>query len=141
TPRSDVPGVRRMQERWIMPKRAARQATRSAQPANPASVLRQALVKRTKDELIAALLEAAEENRQLFRQLEARFEVETPLDQLIESTHLAISDATHFDKRDMNRNFAYDYAAYAAVKKNFNRLIAARELPAAMELALELMSQ
>src|SRR5262249_43326739 len=51
----------------------------------------------------------------------------------------AISDATAFDERDINRNFAYDYEAYAEVKRNLGRLIASGQLRLAMQLALELM--
>jgi hypothetical protein len=50
-------------------------------------------------------------------------------------------DATAFDRRDINRNFAYDYEAYGAVKRNLGRLIDAGQLPVAMQLALELMKQ
>jgi hypothetical protein len=41
----------------------------------------------------------------------------------------------------MNRNFDYDYEAYAEVKRNLSRLIDLGELRLAMELSLELMKQ
>ena len=101
--------------------------------------LHKSLAKRTKRELIDALVEFAEDDRRLLRQLDARFELETPADELLVVTRQAIADATYFDKRDINRNFRYDYAAYDAVKRNLGRLIRLGHLRPAMELSLELM--
>ena len=52
-----------------------------------------------------------------------------------------VADATDFDERDINRNFDYDYEAYAEVKRNLSRLIDLGELRLALELSLELMKQ
>ncbi len=101
--------------------------------------LRKALAKCTKRELIDALADLAEEDRRILRQLDERFEVEAPLDELVAATHQAIADATYFDKRDINRNFHYDHAAYDAVKRNLDRLVGLGQLRSAMELSLELM--
>ena len=60
---------------------------------------------------------------------------------MVAATCQAIADATDFDERDINRNFAYDYEAYGEVKRNLGRLIDARQLRLAMQLALELMKQ
>jgi hypothetical protein len=65
----------------------------------------------------------------------------TTVDELVAATHQAIADATAFDKRDINRNFAYDDEAYAEVKRNLGRLIASGQLRLAMPLALELMKR
>ena len=62
-------------------------------------------------------------------------------DEVVAATRQAITDATAFDRRDINRNFAYDYGAYEEVKRNLGRLIDAGQLPLAMRLALELMQQ
>jgi hypothetical protein len=62
-------------------------------------------------------------------------------DELVAATQQAIADATSFDKRDINRNFAYDDEAYHEVKRNLGRLIAGGELGPALVLALELMKQ
>ena len=59
----------------------------------------------------------------------------------VAATQQAIADATAFDRRDINRNFAYDYEAYGEVKRNLGRLIGSGQLPLAMRLALELMKQ
>jgi hypothetical protein len=101
--------------------------------------LRQALTRREKSELVDALIELAQANRGVLRQLNARFDVAASPGELVALTRQAISDATAFDERDINRNFAYDYEAYAEVKRNLGRLIASGQLRLAMPLALELM--
>ena len=80
-------------------------------------------------------------DRGVQRLLTARFDVAAAPDALVAATHQAIADATYFDKRDINRNFAYDYEAYHEVKRNLGRLIAGGELRQAMALALELMEK
>ena len=62
-------------------------------------------------------------------------------DELVAATRQAIAEATAFDKRDINRNFAYDHQAYGEVRRNLGRLIGAGQLRQAMELALELMKR
>jgi len=110
------------------------------QPEFPAA-LRQALSRRKKAELVEVLLELAQADRGLLRHLTARFDVAATTDQLVAATRQAIADATHFDKRDINHNFAYDYKAYEEVKRNLGRLIAGGQTRLAMTLALELMKQ
>ena len=99
------------------------------------------LAKRTKRELIEALVELARDDRNVLRQLDARFELETPPRELVVATRQAIADATDFDERDINRNFSYDDTAYDAVKRNLSRLVGLGQLRLAMELSLELMDQ
>jgi hypothetical protein len=103
--------------------------------------LRKALAKRSKADLIDALVDLAKEDRKLFRQLDARFELKSSPEELAAATRQAIADATDFDERDSNRNFSYDYAAYEGVKRNLSRLVDLGELRLAMELSLELMDQ
>jgi hypothetical protein len=102
--------------------------------------LRQVLTRRKKSELVDALIELVQADRGLLRQLSARFDVATLPEELVTLTRQAISDATAFDERDMNRNFAYD-EAYAEVKRNLGRLLAAGQSRLAMQLALELMKR
>jgi uncharacterized Zn finger protein len=106
-----------------------------------AKTLRKALAKRSKADLIDALLDLAKEDRKVFRQLDARFELKSSSEELAAATRQAIADATDFDERDANRNFSYDYAAYEGVKRNLSRLIDLGELRLAMELSLELMDR
>src|SRR6059058_130445 len=110
------------------------------QPALAAE-LRRALTKRKKAELVDILIELTQSDRGVLRRLTARFDVATTPDELVAATRQAIADATAFDKRDINRNFAYDYEAYGEVKRNLGRLIGSGQLQLAMRLALELMKQ
>lgn len=108
-------------------------------PTDPAAELHKALGKRRKGELVDVLMELARADRGILRRLTTRFEVAAAPQELIAATRRAIADATAFDKRDINRNFSYDYQAYGEVKRNLGRLIDLRQLRDAMELALELM--
>jgi hypothetical protein len=105
----------------------------------PAAELRRALTRRKKTELVDLLMELAQGDRRILRQLTARLEVTATPEELFAATHQAIAEATDFDERDINRNFAYDYEAYSAVKRNLSRMIGSGQLRPAMELALELM--
>src|SRR5262249_51077339 len=96
----------------------------SMKPPGPAAALRQALARRKKAELVDVLVELAEGDRRILRQLTARFDMPATVDELVAATRQAIADATAFDRRDINRNFAYDDEAYAEVKRNLGRLIA-----------------
>jgi len=119
------------------PKQAAPVSERPKSMAE----LRRALCGRKKAELVETLLELAQADRGVLRQLTARLDVAAAPDELVAATQQAIADATYFDKRDINRNFAYDYEAYHEVKRNLGRLIAGGELRQALVLALELMKQ
>ena len=121
-----------------MPKRRPKKTIKAADVAKR---LHKALAKRTKDELIDVLVELARDDRNVLRQLDARFELETPPQELVAATRQAIADATDFDERDINRNFDYDYAAYEVVKRSLKRLVGLGQLRLAMELSLELMGQ
>jgi uncharacterized Zn finger protein len=127
----------------IMPKRQPKpkKAVPSRKPPAPTAELRQALTRRTKAELVDVLLELAEADRGVLRQLTARFDVATAPDELVAATRQAIADATDFDERDINRNFDYDSEAYGEVKRNLGRLIGSGQLRLALPLALELMKR
>jgi hypothetical protein len=98
-------------------------------------------LKCSKAELVDVLLELAQADRAVLRQLTARFDVAAAPDELVAATRQAIADATDFDERDINRNFDYDDEAYHEVKRNLSRLIDSGQLHLAMQLALELMKQ
>lgn len=118
-----------------------RHSKKVAKKMDPAGRLRKALAKRSKDELIEMLVELATEDSGIYRRLAGQVELDLPAKEIVEATRRAIADATDFDEREMNRNFDYDYEAYEEVKRNLGRLIELGELPEAMKLALELMSQ
>ncbi len=110
-------------------------------PASPVAALRQALARRTKAELVDLLLELAEADRGISRQLTARFDVPAAPEELVAATRQAIADATDFDEREINYNFDYDYKAYEEVKRNLDRLIGVGQSRLAMQLSLELMKR
>src|SRR5215471_14421867 len=124
-----------------MSKRKPKKAAPASKRPESMAQLRRALSRRKKAELVDTLLELAQADRGVLRQLTARFDVAAAPDELVAATHQAITDATYFDRRDINRNFAYDYEAYHEVKRNLDRLIAGGELRLAMALALELMKK
>jgi hypothetical protein len=124
-----------------MSKRKPKKVAPAAKRIRPVATLRQALARRDKADLVDLLLELAETDRGILRQLTARFDVAAAPDELVAATRLAIADATDFDERDINRNFDYDYEAYQEVKRNLDHLISAGQLRTAMQLALELMKQ
>src|SRR4051794_27921017 len=105
-----------------MAKRKPKKLTPGRKQPESTAELRQALSKRTKAELVDTLLELAEADRRVLRQLVARFDVAAAPDELVAATRQAIADATAFDERDINRSFAYDSEAYDEVKRNLGRL-------------------
>jgi hypothetical protein len=124
-----------------MSKHKAKKAPSSRKPADTTTGLRTALNARSKPELVNALLELAQADRGVLRQLTARFDVAAAPKELVAATRQAIADATDFDEREINSNFDYDYQAYEEVKRNLARLIASGNLREAMTLSLELMKQ
>jgi hypothetical protein len=121
-----------------MPRRKPKKPAVAKKRVDSARRLRRALAKREKAELVALLLELAQKDRGIHRQLTARFNVVAAPDELVAATRRAIGDATDFDERDMNQNFDYDYKAYEEVKRNLGRLVASEQWRPAMELSLEL---
>jgi hypothetical protein len=126
-----------------MPKRPSRPRRTAPPPTppGPAAALRQALARRTKAELLDVLIDLAESDRDVLRQLTAWFEVATSPEELVAATRQAIADATDFDERQINCNFDYDDDAYREVKRNLGRMIGSGQLRQAMPLALELMKR
>ncbi len=126
-----------------MPKRQPKpkKPVPSRKQAGPTAALRQALTRRKKGELVDVLVELAEADRGVLRQLTARFAVATAPEELVTATRRAIADATDFDEREINRNFDYDDEAYGEVKRNLGRLIGTGQFQQSMALALELMKQ
>jgi hypothetical protein len=122
-----------------MSKRKPKKPALSSKKEEPAASLRRALARRRKEELVDVLMELAEADRGVLRQLTARFDVAAAPAERVAATRQAIADATDFDERDSNRNFAYDDEAYREVKRNLERLIASGQLRQVMQLALELM--
>jgi uncharacterized Zn finger protein len=122
-----------------MPRRKPKKPAVAPKQGDATNSLRQALAQREKAELVDLLVELAQANRGIRRQLTTRFEVAAAPDELVAATRRAIADATDFDERDVNQNFDYDYDAYEEVKRNLGRLAALQQWRPAMQLSLELM--
>ena len=100
-----------------------------------------ALKKRTKAELIQFLVGFAKKSLEVRRSLENDLDIEKPVALLAHDIESAISTATDFDERDINRNFSFDYNAYEAVEKGLKDLVKQGQLDEAKRLSLELMRQ
>ena len=122
-----------------MPRRKPKKPAVAKKRVDSARGLRQALAKRDQAELVDLLLELAQADGRIRRQLTTRFNVAAAPDELVAATRRAVADATDFDERDMNQNFDYDYEAYEEVKRNLGRLVASEQWRPAMQLSLELM--
>ena len=68
----------------------------------PMALRRRALCRRRKAELVDTLLELAQADRRVLHRLTARFDVAAAPAELVAATHQAITDATAFDRRDIN---------------------------------------
>jgi hypothetical protein len=122
-----------------MPRRMPKRIISSEQRLDSAAELRKSLSKQSKAVLADILLELAKNDRTVLRQLTARLDVPQTADELVAATRSAIADATDFDEREINYNFAYDDEAYDEIKRNLKRLVESGELRLAMQLSLELM--
>src|SRR5258708_37855780 len=124
-----------------MSKRKSKKKVPSKRQPDSTAELRKALSSRKKEELVDVLLELAQADRGVLRQLTAQFDVAPAPDELVAATGQAITDATHFNEQDINSNFDYDYEAYREVKRNLSRLIDSGHIQTAMKLCLELMKK
>src|SRR5262249_79731 len=124
-----------------MSRRQSRQPAPARQRPQPTDALRQALARQRKVDLLTLRLKLAQANPKILRELTAHLEGPVGGDELLAATRQAIAEATAFNPRDINRNFAYDDEAYREVKRNLARLITVGQLRLAMELALELMKR
>jgi len=84
-------------------------------------------------------VELAKGNAEFSRVLEAKLDVQKPIDLQVSDVELAIGHATDFDDRQLNYNFDYDYQAYEDVKKGLKKLIVLGHLEEVKSLALRLM--
>jgi hypothetical protein len=124
-----------------MPGRKPKKAVPERKRPDDVGTLRKALSRTTKAELVDVLLELAQGDRGVLRQLTTRFDMPAAPDELEAATRQAIADATDFDERDVNRNFDYDCEAYEEIKRNLGRLVESGQLRLAMQLSLELMKR
>lgn len=108
---------------------------------SPSELIRSALGKCKKADLIDFLVMFSSDHLEVRRELEASLNVEKPVSLLVNDIQTAIALATDFDERRINHNFDYDYDSYEAVEKGLKMLIQKGELEEAKRLAIELMKR
>jgi hypothetical protein len=123
-------------------KRRAKPAkkVRKVEPS-PSDLIRSALSKCKKADLIDYLVEFSNQHLEVRRELETRLSVEKPVSLVVNDIESAIVLATDFDERRMNDNFDYDHESYQAVEKGLKKLIEHGELEEAKRLSIELMKR
>jgi hypothetical protein len=107
---------------------------------NEHEFLGELLLEQPKESLVELLIDLSMENRALRWRVEDAFDAETPVDLLVNETRQVISEATCFNRRDVNHIFHDVNAAYNRIKKNFDRFILLDRWDELMMLAIELMS-
>ena len=108
---------------------------------SPNELIRSALSKCKKSDLIELLVEFSNEHLEVRRELESRLSVVKPVTLIVGDVESAIALATDFDERRMNYNFDYDYASYEVVEAGLKKLIQYEELEEAKRLSIDLMKQ
>lgn len=104
-------------------------------------LIRAALEKCKKVELVDFLVEFSNEHLDVQRELETRLNVEKPVSLEVKDIESAIALATDFDNRRVNYNFDYDHNSYKTVEKGLKKLIQNEELDEAKRLSIELMKR
>ena len=111
-------------------KRSASESSKRSGKAemSPGKLLRTALTKCKKAELVDLLVEYADEHLEVMRDLESRLEIDKPTPFVVTDIEIAIVRATQVDERRLNYNFDYDYGAYEAAQAGLKRLVETGEL-------------
>ena len=122
------------------------------QSSNPASgrrdskassieLIRVALNKVKKTELIELLVMFSEEHAEIRRDLEIRLSIAKPVKLVVKDVRESIALATVVDDRRINYNFDYDHASYEVAQTGLERLVECGELEEVKRLAIELMKK
>jgi len=120
-------------------KRARKKKPRKLGKTDRFPLIEKALRKRTKEDLIKMIVMIAKNHSVVVRELEARLDMEKPVDLLVADVSSAIDRAVDFDERLTNWNLDVDWQAYADVQKGLTLLVKLGHLDDAMSLALKLM--
>ncbi len=123
-------------ERWQEAAAAAREFDRERE-----ELLRAALKKRKKADLVEVALRIAQQNKANQWLLEQVVGLDKPVKLLVHDVEVAIETATRVDEREreLNRNPAIDWPAYDAVQRGLSQLVRKSEIEPAKALALKLM--
>lgn len=121
-------------ERWRQAAAAAKEFDHERQ-----ELLRAALKKRKKADLVEVALRIAQQDKASQWLLEQEVGLDKPVKLLVHDIEVAIEIATRVDERGLNRNPAIDWAAYEAVQRGLSQLARKERLEQAKALALKLM--
>ncbi|XZE33914.1 hypothetical protein SH501x_004716 [Pirellulaceae bacterium SH501] len=107
---------------------------------------RQALIEKAlrthrKDSLIRVLGKLCQENIHARWITEAELGVTKPVELVLHDLHEAIQIATNVDEKHTNRNFTYDWNAYAEVERLMAMLVSLGAKSEVMEVAIHFMRQ
>jgi hypothetical protein len=105
------------------------------------ALLRTALKKLKKTDLVEVTLRVAQESKPCEWKLEQELLLDKPISLLVHDIEFAIDIATKVDKRRLNHNFAYDWRAYEAVRRGLSQLVQIDGIEEAKALAVKLIEK
>jgi len=132
-------------ERYIPPTAEERERIRQGKEAarqfeqGRLNLLRVALERRKKVEIVELVLRLAGEEKSCTWTLERELGLDKPIALLVHDVEVAIKLATRVDELRLNYNFDYDRRAYEAIQVGLAQLIEKNALDEAKALALKLM--
>jgi hypothetical protein len=121
-------------ERWRQAAAAAKQFDCERE-----ELLRAALKKLKKADLVEVALRIAQQDKASQWLLEQEVGLDKPVNLLVHDIEVAIEVATRVDEARINYNFAFDRRAYEAVRHGLSQLIQKEKIEEAKGLALKLM--
>jgi hypothetical protein len=104
-------------------------------------LLRTALKKLKKADLVEVTLRVAQEGKPCEWKLEQEVLLDKPVILLAHDIEVAIDIATKVDERRLNYNFEYDWRAYEAVRRGLSQLIQKDGIEEAKALAVKLIEK
>ena len=104
-------------------------------------LLRAALNKMKKVDLVELTLRVAQEGKASEWLLEQEVGLDKPVDVLVNVVAVAIDIATKVDEQRLNYNFEYDWRAYEAIQRGLSQLVQKGKIEEAKALALKLMQK
>lgn len=99
-------------------------------------LIAKALRTQRKDSLVQILTKLCDQNIHARWIIEAELAMTKPVEMVLHDLREAIHLATHIDEKRVNHNFAFDWYAYAEVKRLMEMLIALSAITEAMEIAV-----
>ena len=123
-------------ERWRQAQEAAKRCDEER-----AGLLRRALKKTRKHDLVELILCLAQEEKASQWLLEREVALDKPVHLLVNDVTVAIDIATRVDEKRINYNFEFDWRAYEAVRRGLSQLVQKGGIQEAKALALKLMEK